>query len=100
MKVGHVPVIPYHRPGDPQVADIVAAQIDHYGQAGTPLRAVMLERLGPNVWHQTPAAAMAVLEELEETAKLWALTRHVRQPPAPLTADQIDTLRQTFQARW
>jgi hypothetical protein len=31
----------------------------------------MLERLGPNVWHETPAAAMAVLEELEETAKLW-----------------------------
>jgi ribulose-5-phosphate 4-epimerase/fuculose-1-phosphate aldolase len=35
----------------------------------------MLERLGPNVWHQTPAAAMAVLEELEETARLWAMTR-------------------------
>ena len=100
MKVGHVPVIPYHRPGDPLVAERVTEAIERYGQAGTPLRAVMLERLGPNVWHQTPAAAMAVLEELEETAKLWALTRHLPQPPAPLTAEQIDTLRQTFQARW
>ncbi|HTH77604.1 MAG TPA: class II aldolase/adducin family protein, partial [Ramlibacter sp.] len=28
MKVGHVPVIPYHRPGDPKVAELVAAQIE------------------------------------------------------------------------
>ena len=27
MKVGRVPLIPYHRPGDPQVAGLVAAQI-------------------------------------------------------------------------
>ena len=26
---------------------------------GAPIRAVMLARLGPNVWHETPAAAMA-----------------------------------------
>jgi len=30
----------------------------------------MLDRLGPNVWHESPAAACAVLEELEETARL------------------------------
>ena len=100
MKVGHVPVIDYHRPGDPQVAGRVTEAIERYGQAGTPLRAVMLERLGPNVWHQTPASAMAVLEELEETARLWAMVRHAPRPPAPLTAEQIQSLRQTFQARW
>ena len=33
----------------------------------------MLERLGPMVWHNSPAAAMALLEELEETARLWLL---------------------------
>jgi 3-dehydro-4-phosphotetronate decarboxylase len=33
----------------------------------------MLDRLGPNVWHRTPAEAMATLEELEETARLWLL---------------------------
>ena len=37
------------------------------------LRAVMLDRLGPNVWHTSPSAAMATLEELEETARLWLL---------------------------
>ena len=95
MKVGHVPLIPYHRPGDPAVADLVAARIAASHAAGTPLRAVMLDRLGPNVWHRSPAEASAVLEELEETARLWLLTR-----PAPLTEAQIDALRQHFGARW
>ena len=95
MKVGHVPLIPYHRPGDPAVADLVAARIERQRAAGAPIRAVMLERLGPNVWHRSPAEASAVLEELEETARLWLMTR-----PAPLSEAQIEELRQTFGARW
>jgi ribulose-5-phosphate 4-epimerase/fuculose-1-phosphate aldolase len=98
MKVGHVPLIPYRRPGAPEAAEQVAQAIERFGAAGTPLRAVMLERLGPNVWHETPAAAMAVLEELEETAKLQMLAGAAR--PAPLDAAQIDELRTTFGARW
>jgi 3-dehydro-4-phosphotetronate decarboxylase len=81
MKVGHVPVIPYHRPGDPAAAQQAAQAIARHGEAGTPIRAVMLERLGPNVWHDTPAAAMATLEELEETAKLMCLAR-AGEPPS------------------
>ena len=97
MKVGHVPLVAYHRPGDPAVAHAVAAAIERYGSAGAPLRAVMLSRLGPNVWHDTPDAAMAVLEELEETARLVCMARNdVR----PLTEAQIDALRTTFGARW
>ena len=92
MKVGHVPLIPYHRPGDPRVAELVAQAI-----ARRPIRAVLLERLGPNVWHETPAAAMATLEELEETAKLWLMT-HPR--PVPLSDGQIEELRTVFGARW
>jgi len=98
MKVGHVPVIPYHRPGAPEAAEQVAQAIGRFGAAGTPIRAVMLTRLGPNVWHDTPAAAMAVLEELEETARLQQLAQAAR--PQPLDADQIDELRRTFGARW
>ncbi|MET3178314.1 UNVERIFIED_ORG: ribulose-5-phosphate 4-epimerase/fuculose-1-phosphate aldolase [Variovorax guangxiensis] len=98
MKVGHVPVIPYHRPGAPEAAEQVAQAIGRFGAAGTPIRAVMLTRLGPNVWHDTPAAAMAVLEELEETARLQQLTQAAR--PEPLDAEQIDELRRTFGARW
>ncbi len=97
MKVGHVPHIAYHRPGDPQAAQAVARAIQTYAQRAMPIRAVMLERLGPNVWHTTPAAAMAVLEELEETAKLWM--QNQRQT-APLGVAQIDELRRSFAAVW
>ena len=97
MKVGHVPVIRYHRPGDPQAAEEVAQTITRYGEAGTPIRAVMLARLGPNVWHDSPAAAMATLEELEETARLMCLSADA---PEPLTDSQINELRQSFGARW
>ncbi|WP_411565030.1 aldolase [Rubrivivax sp. A210] len=95
MKVGHVPLVPYHRPGDPAAADLVAARITAARERGTPLRAVMLERLGPNVWHRSPAEASAVLEELEETARLWLMTR-----PEPLAETQIEELRRHFDARW
>lgn len=102
MKVGHVPLMPYHRPGDPAVAALVARTIAHYGERGTPIRAVMLARLGPTVWHDSPMQAMATLEELEETARLACLTHasHGQPAPAALTEAQIDGLRQTFGARW
>lgn len=97
MKVGHVPVIPYHFPGDPQAAEQVAETIARYAARGIELRAVMLSRLGPNVWHSTPAAAMATLEELEETARLCATAA---TPIAPLDSLQIDDLRRVFGAQW
>jgi hypothetical protein len=40
---------------------------------------------------------MAVLEELEETARLWCLCS---PRPAALTSTQIDELRQHFNAPW
>lgn len=95
MKVGHVPLVPYHRPGDPAVGEWVAQRIARMREAGTPIRAVMLERLGPNVWHRSPAEASAVLEELEETARLWLMTRAPSLPDARITE-----LRTHFGARW
>ena len=97
MKVGHVPVVPYHRPGAAEVGDEVAELIARYAAKETPLRAVMLTRLGPNVWHDSPGQAMAVLEELEETAKLWLLAR---EKPQPLSAQALKELEQAFGCRW
>jgi 3-dehydro-4-phosphotetronate decarboxylase len=97
MKVGHVPLIEYYRPGDATVGELVAQAIERMKTRGTPIRAVMLDRLGPNVWHTSPAAAMAALEELEETARLWLLAG---RKPEPLTPEQIDQLRRQFGASW
>ncbi|KRC08692.1 aldolase [Hydrogenophaga sp. Root209] len=94
MKVGHVPLVPYRVPGDAGVADDVAALI---ANAQRPLRAVMLERLGPTVWHDSPGSAMALLEELEETARLWLMTERRAEP---LTDSQTEDLRSRFNAPW
>ncbi|WP_114152885.1 aldolase [Chromobacterium haemolyticum] len=97
MKVGHVPCIPYLSPGDPHAAHRLADTLARHHAKGLRLRAVMQERLGPTVWGPSPSAAMATLEELEETARLWLLTRG---QPAPLTPEQIDDLRRRFGASW
>ncbi len=97
MKVGHVPLLDYTQPGSPAGVQRVVDAIRRYAAAGAPLRAVMLARLGPNVWHDTPAAAMATLEELEETAKLLSIAGDAVQPLSPAA---IDDLRTTFNARW
>jgi len=94
MKVGHVPLVPYGVPGDAAVAEQVATLIR---KARAPLRAVMLERLGPTVWHDSPGSAMALLEELEETARLWLLTG---RSPQPLGDAQIAELQARFNAPW
>ena len=97
MKVGRVPLLPYHRPGDPALGPLVAEAIRQGQRRGTPIRAVLLDRLGPNVWHDSPASAMATLEELEATARLWLMT----QPrPAALDAAQLEDLRQAFGVAW
>jgi 3-dehydro-4-phosphotetronate decarboxylase len=97
MKVGHVPQIPYHRPGAPEVGALVDAAIRAQAQRGGRLHAVMLERLGPKVWHDTPAAAMATLEELEETARLWLMCA---PKPPPLSDGDLAVLQQTFGVAW
>jgi ribulose-5-phosphate 4-epimerase/fuculose-1-phosphate aldolase len=98
MKVGHVPLIPYFRPGDPMAADAVADAILHYAHLDTPIRAAMLSKLGPNVWHQDLSSAMATLEELEETAKLVQMAHP--KTLAHLSDAQIDELRQNFDTAW
>ena len=97
MKVGHVPLIPYQRPGSARAIALVGQAIREYGERHAPIRAVMLARLGPNVWHDSPSAAMAVLEELEETAQLMMLAP---APPEPLDESSIQELRTVFGARW
>jgi ribulose-5-phosphate 4-epimerase/fuculose-1-phosphate aldolase len=95
MKVGHVPLIPYFTPGSAEAAALVHAAIISAAETGAPIRSVMLDRLGPNVWNATPSSAMATLEELEETAFLWNRAR-----PSGLSDSSINELRDRFGAHW
>ncbi|NUX99477.1 aldolase [Paraburkholderia sp. JPY169] len=90
MKVGHVPLVRYRRPGDPAVAEEVAT-------LASKVRGVLLERLGPVVWEKSVSQASYALEELEETAELYLSTW---PRPEPLPESAIDELRKTFGARW
>ena len=90
MKVGHIPLIPYRRPGDPAVAEQV-------GALAAKVRGVLLERLGPVVWESSPSKAAHALEELEETARLWHLSGY---RATPLPQEDLDELNRVFKAGW
>ncbi|WJF92098.1 aldolase [Paraburkholderia bonniea] len=90
MKVGHIPLLRYRRPGDPEVAQQIA-------ELAETVRGVLLERLGPVLWERSVSHAAYALEELEETARLWLLSN---PRPAPLNAAALDELRHVFGARW
>jgi ribulose-5-phosphate 4-epimerase/fuculose-1-phosphate aldolase len=84
MKIGRLPLLAYHPPGDPALAEAIAGKArDHH--------AVLLANHGPVVAGESLDAAVYAAEELEETAKLFLLLRGM--PTRPLTADQIRALQ-------
>ena len=90
MRVGSVPVVPYTRPGSPQVKPLIAAIVaDH--------SAALLENHGPIVSGASLEATVFAIEELEEAAKLAILTRGL--PVRHLGQAAIDDLNKTFKLR-
>jgi len=87
MKIGRLPLLPYHRPGDPALGDAIAALAKKHA-------AVLLANHGPVVSGSGLEAAVYAAEELEETAKLFLMLRDV--PVRPLDAQQIAELKSTF----
>jgi ribulose-5-phosphate 4-epimerase/fuculose-1-phosphate aldolase len=84
MRVGRLPLVPYYPPGDGTLAEAVRMEIGR-------CHAVLLANHGPVVSGATLADAQYAMEELEETAKLYLLTRSYKT--RPLTPDQADRLR-------
>ena len=84
MRVGHLPLVPYFRPGDLALAEAVR------GFAGRH-HAVLLANHGPVVAGADLDAAANALEELEETAKLFLMLRGAKT--RYLTAAQVAELR-------
>lgn len=88
MRVGRaLPVVPYHRPGDPAMEPAVAA-------AATRAKAALLANHGPVVCGKTLADAVHAAEELEEAARLALLLRGLN--PRVLTDAQVTDLLETF----
>ena len=87
MKIGRLPLLPYHRPGDPALGDAISALAKKHS-------AVLLANHGPVVSGGSLEAAVYAAEELEETAKLFLLLRDV--PVRPLDAQQIAELKTAF----
>ena len=87
MKIGRLPLVPYHRPGDPAVATAIGVLAARHN-------AVLLANHGPVVSGSSLEAAVNAAEELEETAKLFLLLRDL--PTRPLDQAQMADLKSTF----
>ncbi len=84
MRIGCLPMVPYHAPGDMALADAVKKLASRH-------HALLLANHGPVVAGSTLAAAADAIEELEATAKLHLLLRN--EKIRPLNAAQVAELR-------
>jgi ribulose-5-phosphate 4-epimerase/fuculose-1-phosphate aldolase len=87
MRVGALPVLPYHSPGDSRLGVIaeLAAATNH---------ALLLANHGPIVAAADLASAADALEEIEETAKLYLLLEG--RDVAPVTAEEAQRLQALY----
>jgi ribulose-5-phosphate 4-epimerase/fuculose-1-phosphate aldolase len=87
MRVGTLPLIPYHVPGDPALAQAIRGVAGRHS-------AVLLANHGPVVAGKDLESATNAIEELEETARLYLLLRGLA--PRILTPAQVEELRRRF----
>jgi ribulose-5-phosphate 4-epimerase/fuculose-1-phosphate aldolase len=84
MRVGRLPLVPYHPPGDLSLADAVRKLAGKH-------HAVLLANHGPVVAGTSLDAAANAIEELEETAKLFLILRGSKI--RPLSDAQVAALK-------
>ncbi|HRK25105.1 MAG TPA: aldolase [Beijerinckiaceae bacterium] len=87
MRVGTVKLLPYVRPGDPAMGDMIRALNGSHA-------CVLLANHGPVVAAKDLESAVYASEELEETAKLVLTLRG--QTVRMLTKDDVAELKRTF----
>lgn len=91
MKLGKVKLLPFFMPGDAAMGEAVR------GLAGK-RSAVMLANHGPVVASKDVEAACNAIEELEDTARLAMMTRHMNA--RALNEDQVHALVTKFDVEW
>ncbi|MBY0299968.1 MAG: aldolase [Methylobacterium sp.] len=89
MRVGRVKLLPYVRPGDPRMGEMIRGLNGSHA-------AVLLANHGPAVSAGDLATAVFAAEELEETAKLVTLLRD--RPTRHLDEAQVQELARVFGA--
>ena len=87
MKIGRLPLVPYHRPGDKALGEVIKTLAPKNS-------AVLLANHGPVVSGADLEGAIYASEELEETAKIFLMLRNA--PTNCLNAEQIEELRIAF----
>lgn len=87
MRIGTLPLVPYHPPGDEALAEAV-------GKLAGRHHAVLLANHGPVVAGSSLSAAQDAIEELEETAKLYLMLRG--ENLRLLDASEVAELRKRF----
>jgi ribulose-5-phosphate 4-epimerase/fuculose-1-phosphate aldolase len=87
MRVGKVPVVPYARPGAPEIAAPVARLAPGHA-------AVLIQNHGPVVSGRSLEDAVYGSEEVEEAAKIALLTRGL--PARRLDAEALAELDRFF----
>lgn len=87
MRVGEVKLLPYVRPGDEKMGDMIRELKGAYA-------AVLLANHGPVVSGKDIVSAVYAAEELEETAKLLVMLRNA--DTRLLTAQQVQELKTVF----
>jgi len=90
MRVGRVPLLPFFVPGDPAMADAVAALDGRRAAA-------LLAHHGPVVAGADLQSAVFAMEELEETARLALILRGTGA--GPLTPAQIARVAERYQLK-
>jgi ribulose-5-phosphate 4-epimerase/fuculose-1-phosphate aldolase len=91
MKLGKVKLLPFFMPGDPAMGEAVR------GLAGKRC-AVMLANHGPVVAGKDVEAACNAIEEMEDTARLAMMTRHMNV--RALNDEQVKALVTKFDVEW
>lgn len=84
MRVGCMPLIPYHRPGSPRIAEELSRRAN---ESDT----FLLANHGPVVLGKSLADAVNTMEELEETARLVFILD--KAPIRYLSEEQVSELK-------
>ncbi|MEX0807409.1 MAG: 3-oxo-tetronate 4-phosphate decarboxylase [Dongiaceae bacterium] len=87
MRVGRLPLVPYHPPGDATLVDAVRLHASKHA-------AILMANHGPIVASRSLEAAIDATEELEETARLFLLLRGERT--RWLSDEQVADLHRRF----